>query len=107
VWSPFFKSISIGLRAKSNHTATDNEEQGIGIRPVLSFQAYISKRVPPDSAVTSDLRVCVTGLLAECVVVSSNGHCKTLKSEVTFSERNRYGPEKRAPDRIVSQFSKI
>ncbi len=58
-------------------------------------------------AVTSDLRVYATGLLAEYVVVSSNGHCKTLKSEVTFYEHNRYGPEKRAPDRIVSWFSKI
>ncbi len=77
------------------------------IRPVLSFQAHISKRVPPDLAVTSDLRVCATGLLAECVVVPSKGHCKTLKFEVTFSEHNRYGPEKRAPDRIVSWFSKI
>jgi hypothetical protein len=57
--------------------------------------------------VTSDLRVCATGLLAECVGVSSNGHCKSLKSEVTFSEHNRYGPEKRAPGRIVSRFSKI
>jgi len=74
---------------------------------VLSFQAHISKRVPPDLAVTADLRVCATGLLAEDVVVSSNGHCKTLKSEVTFSEHNRYGPEKTAPDRIVSQYSKI
>ncbi|UCB47941.1 MAG: hypothetical protein JSW56_12330, partial [Deltaproteobacteria bacterium] len=75
--------------------------------PVLSFQAHISKRVPPDLAVTADLRVCATGLLAEYVVVSSNGHCKTLKSEVTSSEHNRYGPEKIAPDRIVSQYSKI
>jgi hypothetical protein len=74
---------------------------------VLSFQAHISKRVPPDLAVTSDLRVCATGLLAECVVVSSNGHCKTLKSEVTFSKQDRYGPEKTAPDRIVSRFSKF
>jgi len=104
---PFFKSISIGLRAKSNHTATHAEKQGIGIRPVPSFQTHISKRVPPDMAVTSDLRVYATGLLAECVVVSSNGHCKTLKSDVTFSEHNRYGPEKRALDRIVSRFSKI
>jgi hypothetical protein len=74
---------------------------------VLSFQAHISKRVPPDMAVSSDLRVCATGLLAECVVVSSNGHSKTLKSEVTFSEHNRYGSEKRAPGRIISPFSKI
>jgi len=71
---------------------------------VLSFQAHISKKVPPDLAVTSDLRVYATGLLAEYVVVSSKGHCKTLKSEVIFSEHNRYGPEKRAPDRIVSRF---
>jgi hypothetical protein len=77
------------------------------IRPVLSFQAHISKRVPPDLAVTSDLRVCATGLLAECVGVSSNGHCKTLKSEGTFWEHNRYGLEKRAPDRMVLRFSKI
>jgi hypothetical protein len=77
------------------------------IRPALSFRAHISKEVPPDLAVTSDLRVCATGLLAECVMVSSNGHCKTLKSEVTFSEQHRYGSEKRAPDRIVSRFSKI
>ncbi len=58
-------------------------------------------------AVTSDLRVYATGLLAEYVVVSSNGHCKTLKSEVTFSEHNRYGSEKRARDRIISRISKI
>jgi hypothetical protein len=50
---------------------------------------------------------CATGLLAEYAVASSNGHCKTLKSEVTFSEQDRYGPERRAPDRIVSRFSKI
>jgi len=74
---------------------------------VLSFQAHISKRVPLDLAVTSDLRVYATGLLAEYVVVSSNGHCKTLKSEVTFSEHNRYGPEKTALDRIVLWFSKM
>jgi hypothetical protein len=74
---------------------------------MLSFQAHISERVPPDLAVTSDLRVCATRPFAEYVVVSSNGHCKTLKSEVIFSEHNRYGPEKRAPDRIVSWFSKI
>jgi hypothetical protein len=88
-------------------TAANDEKWGIGIRPVLSFQAHISKRVPPDLAVTSDLRVCATGLLAEYVVASSNGHCKTLKSGVTFSERDRYGPERTAPDRIVSRFSKI
>jgi len=74
---------------------------------VLSFQGHISKRVPPDLAVSADLRDCATGLLAEYVVVSSNGHCETLKSEVTFSDQDRYGPEKRAPDRIVSRFSKI
>ncbi len=79
----------------------------MGIRPVLSFKAHISERVPPDLAVSADLRVCATGLLAEYVELSSNGHCKTLKSEVTFSEHNRYGPEKRALDRIVSGFSKI
>ena len=77
------------------------------IRPVLSFQAHISEGVPPDLAVTSDLRVYATGLLAECVVVSSNGHSKTLKSEVTFSAHDRYGPEKTAPDKIVSRLSKI
>jgi len=107
VWYPFFKSISIGLRAKRNHTAANAEKQGVGIRPVPSFQAHISKGVPPDLAVTADLRVYATGLLAECVAASSNGHCKTLKSEVTFSGRNRYGPEKRVPDRIFSRFSKI
>jgi len=79
----------------------------MGIRPVLSFQAHISKRVPPDLAVTLDLRVYATGLLAEYVVVSSKGHCKSLKSEVTFSGHNRYGPEERALDRIISRFSKI
>jgi hypothetical protein len=45
--------------------------------------------------------------MAEYAVASSNGDCKTLKSELTFSERDRYGPERRAPDRIVSWFSKI
>jgi hypothetical protein len=79
----------------------------MGICPVLSFQAHISKRVPPDLAVTSDLRVYASGLLAECAVVSSNGHSKTLKSEVAFSEHNRYGPEKRAPGRIVSWLSEM
>ena len=77
------------------------------IRPVLSYQAHISKEVPQDLAVTSDLRVCTTGLLAECVMVSSNGHPKILKSEVTFSEHNRDGPGKIALDRIVSRFTKI
>ena len=52
------------------------------------------KEIPLYIAVASDLRVWETKLLAECIVVPSNIHFKTLKSEVTSSKDNRYGPDR-------------
>ncbi|MFH1481685.1 MAG: hypothetical protein ABIG67_10480, partial [Pseudomonadota bacterium] len=77
-----------------------------GIRPVLSRQSRISKKIPPGIAVTSDLRVWATDALAEWIWASSNGLSKTLKSEVTSFGRNRYGSDGIGPDESVPHFQK-
>ncbi|MFH1481862.1 MAG: hypothetical protein ABIG67_11375 [Pseudomonadota bacterium] len=90
------------LFQKENGTAY----QGMRIRPGLSRQIRISKKIPPGIAVTWDLRVWATDALAEWIVGSSNGLSKTLKSEVTSSGHNRYGSDGIGPDESVHHFKK-
>lgn len=50
--------------------------------------------------------VLATQHLAECLTASSDDYFKSLKSEATSSERNRYRPEGAEPDDSVDSFQR-